>query len=90
MAPVPFLGLNFNEYNNSIAGIRKAKVLPEPVLAAPRTSLPASSGGIVRAWTSVGGGGGGGSCRYLSIYLFIFYWMMTFSMLAHSCYQWLC
>lgn len=36
-----------------MAGIRKAKVLPEPVLADPTRSRPSSSGGIARAWISV-------------------------------------
>jgi hypothetical protein len=27
-------------YNNSIAGIKKANVFPDPVFAAPKTSLP--------------------------------------------------
>lgn len=34
-------------------GRRKARVLPLPVRAAPRTSRPSSRGGTVRAWTSV-------------------------------------
>lgn len=34
-------------------GMRKARVLPEPVRAAPRTSRPVRSGGMVRACTSV-------------------------------------
>lgn len=34
-------------------GMRKAKVFPEPVRAAPRTSRPERRGGMVRAWTSV-------------------------------------
>lgn len=53
IAPVPFLGLNFNECSISMAGRRKARVLPEPVFAAPSTSLPANRGGIVRACTAV-------------------------------------
>jgi hypothetical protein len=36
-----------------MAGIRKASVLPEPVLADPTRSRPSSNGGIVRAWISV-------------------------------------
>lgn len=42
----PFRGLNFILCRSSTAGIKKAKVFPEPVLAAPSTSLPANSGGI--------------------------------------------
>lgn len=33
--------------------MRNANVFPDPVLAAPRTSFPASRGGIARAWTDV-------------------------------------
>lgn len=50
---IPFLGLNFNLYIKSIAGIRKAKVFPEPVLAAPTRSLPSNNGGIALACISV-------------------------------------
>jgi len=49
----PFLGLNFIRCNNSTAGIKNAKVFPDPVLAAPMTSLPANSGGIALACTGV-------------------------------------
>ena len=49
----PFTGLNRNVLSISTLGTRKAIVLPLPVRAAPSTSLPASKGGIVRAWTSV-------------------------------------
>lgn len=49
----PFLGLNFIRCSSSIAGIKNASVFPEPVRAAPRTSLPASSGGIALACTGV-------------------------------------
>mmetsp|Transcript_8411 Transcript_8411/g.30776 ORF Transcript_8411/g.30776 Transcript_8411/m.30776 type:complete len:359 (-) Transcript_8411:150-1226(-) len=45
--------MNFAWYSSSTLGTRNASVFPEPVRAAPRTSLPASKGGIVRAWTSV-------------------------------------
>lgn len=38
---------------SSIAGTRKARVLPEPVLAAPTRSLPSSRAGIERAWMGV-------------------------------------
>ena len=50
---LPFRGLNRSALSSSIAGIRKASVLPEPVLAAPSTSRPAKSGGIPRCWISV-------------------------------------
>ncbi len=36
-----------------MAGMRKARVLPEPVLAAPSTSFPARRGGIAFSWTGV-------------------------------------
>ena len=36
-----------------MAGMRKARVLPEPVRAAPRTSLPVRRTGIDFAWTGV-------------------------------------
>jgi hypothetical protein len=39
--------------NISTLGTKNAIVFPLPVLAAPKTSFPARSGGIVRAWTSV-------------------------------------
>src|SRR5690348_3499470 len=35
-------------------GIRKANVLPVPVWAVARMSLPSSAGGIADAWTGVG------------------------------------
>ena len=38
--PVPFRGKNLNLYTNSTAGIRKANVFPEPVLAFPTKSRP--------------------------------------------------
>lgn len=34
-------------------GMRKARVLPEPVRAAPRTSLPVRRTGMDLAWTGV-------------------------------------
>jgi hypothetical protein len=40
--------------SRSIIGIRKAKVLPVPVWAVARTSLPAIPWGIAWAWTGVG------------------------------------
>lgn len=39
--------------SSSALGTRNASVFPLPVLAAPKTSFPASRGGIVLAWTSV-------------------------------------
>ena len=50
---VPFLGLNLSLCNNSTAGTRKARVFPDPVLAAPSTSFPAKSGGMALACTGV-------------------------------------
>jgi hypothetical protein len=44
--PVPCLGVNYALYKSSTAGSMKAIVLPEPVLAAPRTSLPLRICGI--------------------------------------------
>src|SRR5271167_1562771 len=38
----------------SMIGIKKARVLPVPVCAVARTSLPSSAGGIADAWTGVG------------------------------------
>jgi len=38
--PVPFRGMNLIRWRSSMAGIRNARVLPDPVLAAPRTSRP--------------------------------------------------
>ena len=49
----PLTGLNLRVLSISILGTKKAIVFPLPVLAAPNTSLPASRGGIVLAWTSV-------------------------------------
>ena len=43
---LPFLGLNFILCRSSMAGIKNAKVFPDPVRAAPSTSFPARSGGI--------------------------------------------
>ena len=53
MIPVPFMGLNLSRWRSSIAGMRKARVLPEPVRAAPRTSLPVRRTGMDFAWTGV-------------------------------------
>jgi len=49
MTPVPFICLNYNYLNFSKQGMRYAKVLPEPVLADPSTSLPLKRCGRVRA-----------------------------------------
>ena len=46
MIPVPFMGLNLSRWRSSMEGMRKARVLPEPVRAAPRTSLPVRRTGI--------------------------------------------
>ena len=45
--------MNLSELSISTTGIRKANVFPDPVLAAPKTSRPANSGGIARCWISV-------------------------------------
>jgi len=39
IAPVPLRGINRSLYINSTTGIRKANVLPEPVLAEASKSL---------------------------------------------------
>jgi len=49
ITPAPLRGVNLTLYNSSTAGIKKARVFPEPVLAAPRTSFPIKSGGIALA-----------------------------------------
>jgi len=49
----PFRGLKRSACNISIAGIKNASVFPEPVFAAPRTSLPVNSAGIPRRCISV-------------------------------------
>lgn len=49
MAPVPLRGMNLALCMSSTAGIKKASVLPDPVRAAPNTSRPVSSAGMVRA-----------------------------------------
>lgn len=49
----PFIGLNLSRCKSSTAGIRNARVFPEPVCAAPRTSLPVSRTGMDLAWTGV-------------------------------------
>lgn len=45
--------MNFSLKINSIAGIRKASVFPEPVWADPTRSRPSKSGGMDFAWISV-------------------------------------
>ena len=52
-APSPSIGPHFFRYSVSNTGIKKAKVLPEPVLAAPSTSLPFSAKGIAFIWIGV-------------------------------------
>lgn len=52
-APKPSLGPHFARYKRSSTGMRNASVLPEPVLAAPRTSRPFRDIGIDLAWISV-------------------------------------
>ena len=44
-APKPSIGPHFVRYRRSSTGMRNASVLPEPVLAAPRTSLPKRDNG---------------------------------------------
>lgn len=44
--PVPFLGVNEALKSISTAGTINAKVLPDPVFAAPKTSLPLRIWGI--------------------------------------------
>ena len=61
--PVPFRGKNRNLYTNSTAGMRKANVFPEPVLAFPTKSRPMKvhkSGRKIRKITKL-------SCSYLLI-----------------------
>lgn len=41
------------EKNEALTGIMKARVLPEPVLAAPRMSRPQSAWGREALWMSV-------------------------------------
>jgi len=53
MMPVPLTGLNLSLCRSSIAGMRKASVFPEPVRAAPRTSLPVRRTGIDFSCTAV-------------------------------------
>ena len=53
MAPAPFRGMKWTLWRSSTVGRRKARVFPDPVFAAPSRSLPASSGGIDRAWIGV-------------------------------------
>lgn len=53
MTPVPCFWVNYNLYKSSMHGIKKANVLPDPVLAAPITSLPFNKYGRVLAWICV-------------------------------------
>ena len=50
ITPVPFICLNYSSLSFSKQGIRYESVFPDPVFAAPRTSLPLRSSGKVRAW----------------------------------------
>jgi hypothetical protein len=50
MTFVPFLGRHQAKCIISIAGNKKARVLPEPVCAAPITSLPCNKRGMALAW----------------------------------------
>ena len=50
ITPVPFLGEKRRWKSSSIAGIRNARVFPDPVLAAPITSFPSNRCGIDLAW----------------------------------------
>ena len=52
-APKPSCGPHFLLYRISRTGMRKARVLPLPVLAAPNTSFPFSDTGRLLAWISV-------------------------------------
>jgi len=52
-APNPSCGPQLLRYKISRTGIRKHNVLPLPVRAAPRTSVPFSETGKLFAWTSV-------------------------------------
>mmetsp|Transcript_9809 Transcript_9809/g.22873 ORF Transcript_9809/g.22873 Transcript_9809/m.22873 type:complete len:223 (+) Transcript_9809:1922-2590(+) len=52
-APQPSCLPHFCRHSFSSSGTTKASVLPEPVLAAPSTSRPASACGIAARWMSV-------------------------------------
>eukprot|EP01139_Manchomonas_bermudensis_P000893 Amastigsp_a1050_42.p6 type:complete len:112 gc:universal Amastigsp_a1050_42:1223-1558(+) len=52
-ATVPLRGLIESLCISSTAGMRNASVLPDPVRAAPSTSCPSRSSGIVRHCTSI-------------------------------------
>ena len=53
-APGPSILDHRNRHNLSTIGIKNASVLPDPVVAAPSTSLPRSATGIALRWISVG------------------------------------
>jgi hypothetical protein len=53
MAPTPSCVVQPALYNLSKRGTKNAKVFPEPVLAAPRMSLPANACGIEADWMAV-------------------------------------
>jgi len=52
-APRPSMGVHCRRYSVSSTGMMNESVLPEPVLAAPRTSLPARASGSAPRWISV-------------------------------------
>mmetsp|Transcript_11194 Transcript_11194/g.46638 ORF Transcript_11194/g.46638 Transcript_11194/m.46638 type:complete len:599 (-) Transcript_11194:138-1934(-) len=52
-APTPSWRVQRSRYRRSTTGIRNASDFPEPVLAAPSTSRPASASGSVAAWMAV-------------------------------------
>ena len=52
-APRPSNSDHCRRYSSSRTGMRKASVLPLPVLAAPRQSAPLRARGIALAWISV-------------------------------------
>ena len=54
IAPSPSIRDHLKVKRRSSSGMIKAKVLPEPVLAAPRTSSPRSANDIDSRWISVG------------------------------------
>ena len=54
MNQLPFLGIKLSLYSSSTAGIRNAKVFPDPVFAAPRISLyQDKSNGLVHRYISL-------------------------------------
>lgn len=53
MTPVPFLELKDALCRSSMHGMRKARVFPDPVLAAPMRSFPDRRGGMAIDWICV-------------------------------------